>query len=128
MPKQRTTPKIQRRAAELRRNQTEAEAKLWAHLRAHQAIGVHFRRQHAIGNYIVDFCAPRRKLIVEVDGGQHLEQEEYDVERTRFLESLGYTVLRFWNNDIMKDIEGVVRVILDTLNSGDVSSIADHTD
>jgi very-short-patch-repair endonuclease len=76
----------------------------------------------------VDFCAPRRKLIVEVDGGQHLEQEEYDVERTRFLESLGYTVLRFWNNDIMKDIEGVVRVILDTLNSGDVSSIADHTD
>ena len=128
MSKQRATPKLQRRAAELRRNQTEAEARLWAYLRAHQVNGVHFRRQHAIGNFVVDFCAPRKKLIIEVDGGQHLEQEEYDTERTRFLESLGYTVLRFWNNDIMTDIEGVIRVILVTLDGGDISSTMDHTD
>jgi very-short-patch-repair endonuclease len=80
MTKNRTTPKIQHRAAELRRNQTEAEARFWTYLRAHQANGVHFRRQHAIGPYIVDFCAPRKKLIIEVDGGQHLEYEEYDTE------------------------------------------------
>jgi very-short-patch-repair endonuclease len=123
MSKQRATPKMQRRAAELRRNQTEAEARLWKYLRAHRANGVHFRRQHAVGNYIVDFCAPRKKLIIEVDGGQHLEQEEYDTERTQFLGSQGYKVLRFWNNEIMKDIEGVMRVILDVLEGGEISRI-----
>ena len=124
MSKQRTTPKIQHRAAELRRNQTEAETKLWAYLRAHQANGVHFRRQHAIGNFVVDCCAPRKKLIIEVDGGQHLEQEEYDAERTRFLELQGYKVLRFWNDEILKDIEGVMRVILDVLENGDRFNMA----
>ena len=124
MSKQRTTPKIQHRAAELRRNQTEAETKLWAYLRAHQANGVHFRRQHAIGNFVVDFCAPRKKLIIEVDGGQHLEQEEYDAERTRFRELQGYKVLRFWNDEILKDIEGVMRVILDVLENGDRFNMA----
>ena len=94
----RTTPKVFKKAKELRRNQTEAEAKLWSCLRNHQLNNVGFRRQHAIGNYIVDFCAPRRKLIIELDGGQHLEQEEYDAERTEFLESRGYKVLRFWNS------------------------------
>ena len=122
MPKQRATPKMQHRAAELRRNQTEAEARLWTYLRAHRADGVHFRRQHAIGNYIVDFCAPRKKLIIEVDGGQHIDQGEYDAERTQFLELQGYRVLRFWNNEIMKDIEGVMRVILDVLDGEDNSS------
>ncbi len=67
--------------------------------------GVHFRNQHAIGNYVVDFCAPRKKLIVELDGSQHLEQEEYDNERTEFFKSKGYQVLRFWNNDILNDIQ-----------------------
>jgi very-short-patch-repair endonuclease len=128
MPKQRATPKMQRRAAELRRNQTEAEAKLWTYLRAHRANGVHFRRQHAIGNFVVDFCAPRKKLIIEVDGGQHLEQEEYDIERTRFLESQGYKVLRFWNNEILKDIEGVMHVILDVLENGDRSNTSSVKD
>lgn len=77
---------------------------------------VHFRNQHAIGNYVVDFCAPRRKLIIELDGSQHLEQEEYDSERTVFLQSKGYRVLRFWNNDVMKDIDSVLKVIYDALN------------
>ena len=107
----RTTPRVFKQAKQLRRNQTEAEAKLWSHLRNHQLKDIGFRRQHAIGPYIVDFCAPRKKLIIELDGGQHLEQEEYDRERTSFLASKGYQVLRFWNNEVMKDIDGVLRVI-----------------
>ena len=83
----RTTPKTFANAKELRLNQTPAEIKLWARLRAHRMADAHFRNQHAIGNYIVDFCAPRRKLIVELDGSQHLEQQEYDAERTEFLKS-----------------------------------------
>ena len=117
MSEKRSTPKIMRRAAELRRNLTPAETKLWSHLRAHRLGGVGFRRQHAIGNYIADFCAPGKMLIVELDGSQHLEQEEYDVERTAFLESKGYRVLRFYDNDVMKDIEKVLEVILENLGS-----------
>ena len=117
MPAKHTTPKTMHRAGELRRNQTEAEAKLWAYLRAHRANGVHFRRQYAIGKYIVDFCAIRKKLIIEVDGSQHIDQEEYDKERTIFLESKGYRVLRFWNNEVLKNIEEVMAVILDKLES-----------
>ena len=107
----RTTPKVFERAKELHRNMTSAEVKLWAHLRAHRMKGVHFRNQHAIGDYIVDFCSPRKKLIIELDSSQHLEQEEYDSERTSFLESKGYRILRFWNNQIMNDIEAVLRAI-----------------
>ena len=70
-----------------------------------------FRRQHAIGNYIVDFVSIKKKLIIELDGSQHLEQEEYDKERTAYLESQGYKIIRFWNNDVMNDIQGVLRVI-----------------
>ena len=116
MKHRRTTPKIFARAKQLRRDMTPAEIKLHAHLRAHRMGGVHFRPQHAIGNYIVDFCAPRKKLIVELDGSQHIEQEEYDEERTAFLKSKGYRVLRFWNNDITKNIDSVLTVIWDTLN------------
>lgn len=70
-----------RRAGELRINPTPAEAKLWSHLRAHRLNGVGFRRQHAIGNYIADFCAPGKMLIVELDGSQHLEQEMKDIDK-----------------------------------------------
>ena len=111
----RTTPKIFERAKALRRDMTEAESRLWKHLRAHRMGDVHFRRQHAIGNYIVDFCAPRRKLIIELDGSQHLEQEEYDEERSEFLKSKGYKILRFWNNDVMNNVDSVLSVIWDTL-------------
>ena len=116
MNHRRTTPKIFAHAQELRHNPTPAEIKLWARLRAHRMADVHFRPQHAIGNYIVDFCAPRKKLIIEMDGSQHLEQEEYDAERTEFLKSKGYRVLRFWNNDVMNDIDSVLNVIWDSLN------------
>ena len=111
----RTTPKIFGRAKELHRNMSSAEAKLWRHLRAHRVGGVHFRNQHAIGNYIVDFCAPRKKLIIELDGSQHLEQAEYDAERTAFFESRGYRVLRFWNNDVMNNLDAVLKVIWSAL-------------
>ena len=107
----RTTPKVFGHAKELHRNMTPAEKKLWTHLRAHRMKEVHFRNQHAIGNYVVDFCAPRRKLIIELDGSQHLEQEEYDSERATFLESKGYRILRFWNNEVMNNIEDVLRAI-----------------
>ena len=108
----RTTPKIFGHAKQLHRNMSPAEAKLWAHLRAHRTADVHFRNQHAIGSYVVDFCAPRRKLIIELDGSQHLEQGEYDEERTKYLKSKGYKVLRFWNNQVMNDIDGVLRAIV----------------
>jgi very-short-patch-repair endonuclease len=107
----RTTPKVFKRAKELRRNQTEAEAKLWSYLRNHQLNDVGFRRQHAIENYIVDFCAPRHKLIIELDGSQHLDQEDYDAERTEFLEARGYKVLRFWNSEVLRNIDDVIREI-----------------
>jgi very-short-patch-repair endonuclease len=73
--------------------------------------GIHFRRQPAIDSFITDFCAPRKKLIVELDGSQHLEQQEYDEERTKFLEARGYQVLRFWNHDVMNSIDDVLNVI-----------------
>lgn len=111
----RTTPKIFARAKALSRNQTSAEEKLWTHLRTHRMGDIHFRRQHAIGNYIVDFATPRKKLIIELDGSQHLEQKEYDQERTAFLNSKGYKILRFWNNDVMNNLEGVLTVIWQTL-------------
>ncbi len=111
MPPRRSTPKMLHRAGELRKETTPAEKKLWAHLRLMRKEGIHFRRQYAIGIFIADFCAPRRKLIIELDGSQHLEQEEYDQERTTYLESQGYQVIRFWNNDVMNNIENVLLVI-----------------
>jgi very-short-patch-repair endonuclease len=111
----RTTPKVFAHAKELRRELTPLERKLWARLRAHRMKDVHFRAQHAIGNYVVDFCAARKKLIIELDVSQHLEQAEYDAERTRFLESKGYKVIRFWNNEVSNNMDGVLNVIWETL-------------
>ena len=111
MPAKRSNSKTMHRAGELRKELTPAEQKLWAYLRGKKLNGVSFRRQHAIGNYIVDFCAIKQKLIIELDGSQHLEQEEYDLERTAYLELQGYKVIRFWNNDVMNDINGVIHAI-----------------
>ncbi len=111
MPLPRTTPRGYDRARKLRKEPTPAEAKLWAALRNNQLDGVGFRRQHAIGQYIVDFCSPKKKLVIELDGGQHTELDEYDNQRTEFLESMGYRVMRFWNNEVMGDINSVLRAI-----------------
>ena len=94
---------------------TPAERKLWASLRGDKLNGVHFRRQHAFGNYILDFCAIKQKLVIELDGNQHFEQKEYDIERTNYLESHGYRVIRFWNNQVMNDLEGVLYTIMDSM-------------
>ena len=111
MPAKRSNSKTMRRAGELRKEPTPAEQKLWAYLRGNRLNGVNFRRQHAIGNFIVDFVSIKNKLVIELDGSQHLDQEEYDAERTAYLESQGYKVIRFWNNQIMNDINGAVRSI-----------------
>ena len=115
MPRsQRSNPKTKHQAIELRKESTPAESKLWSRIRNDQ-LGVTFRRQHAVGIYIPDFCSPKAKLIVELDGSQHLEQEEYDKERTKYLESQGYKGIRFWNNDVMNNVEGVILVIIHAL-------------
>jgi very-short-patch-repair endonuclease len=110
MPAKRTTPTGYEKARRLRKELTPVEQKLWAYIRDDQ-LGVNFRRQHAIGNYIVDFVCIKRKLIIELDGSQHLDQHEYDAKRTMYLQSQGYEVLRFWNNDVMKDINDVIKAI-----------------
>ena len=109
--KERSNPKTKHQAIQLRKKSTPTERKLWSRIRDDQ-LGVTFRRQHAVGNYIPDFCSPKAKLIIELDGSQHLEQEEYDEERTKYLESLGYKVIRFWNNDVMNNIDGVILAII----------------
>ena len=109
-------------AGELRRELTPAERKLWSVLRGNKLNGVNFRRQHAIGNYIVDFVSIKKKLIIELDGSQHLEQTEYDKARTTYLESQGYKVIRFWNNQIEKEMDGVIHVIEMALNDKQVTS------
>ena len=112
MPRaQRSNPKTKHKAIELRKESTPAERKLWSRLRNDQ-LGVTFRRQHAVGNYIPDFCSPKAKLIIELDGSQHLEQEKYDQERTKYLESHGYKVIRFWNNNVLNNIEEVILAII----------------
>ena len=90
---------------------------MWNLLRNHKFYGYEFRRQYPIGDYIVDFICRKKKIIIELDGGQHneLENIEKDKQRTEFLNSLGYKVLRFWNNDIDNNIEGVCEVIYKTV-------------
>ncbi|HNB53752.1 MAG TPA: endonuclease domain-containing protein [Anaerolineales bacterium] len=107
----RSNPKTKHHAIELRKPLTPAEQKLWTLIRNDQ-LGVNFRRQHAIGPYIADFCSPKVKLVIELDGSQHAEQQTYDAERTEFLKTQGYKVIRFWNKEVMKDIESVLQTIL----------------
>jgi very-short-patch-repair endonuclease len=102
-----------RRAKVLRKNQTDAERKLWSKLRDNQIDGVKFRRQQPIGNYIADFVSFEKRLIIEIDGGQHNEDKNTmkDEQRTAWLEKDGYRVIRFWNNDVLLNSEGVLMKI-----------------
>lgn len=99
----------------LRNQPTDAEHRLWQHLRSRQLEGCRFRRQHPFGDYILDFACLDRKVIIELDGGQHADSTTYDARRTDFLEGAGFLVLRFWNNEVFDNIEGVVEVIIATL-------------
>ncbi|MCI0812370.1 MAG: endonuclease domain-containing protein [Chloroflexi bacterium] len=104
-------------ARQLRRGATDAERVLWRYIRRKQLGGYRFRRQHPIGEFIVDFFCFEKGLVIELDGGHHSEHEDYDLNRTRCLESQGYQVLRFWNNQVMGEIEAVKQVILDKLTA-----------
>ncbi|PKL17186.1 MAG: DNA (cytosine-5-)-methyltransferase [Spirochaetae bacterium HGW-Spirochaetae-5] len=98
-------------AKQLRKDQTDVEIILWKHLRSKQIDGFKFRRQQPIGAYIVDFVCFEIKLIIELDGSQHIEEKEKDVARDNWLKSQGFTVLRFWNNDVIINKAGVLTVI-----------------
>ena len=100
-------------ARELRQKQTDAERALWVRLRSKQLEGVKFRRQQPIGPYIVDLVSFDRELVIEIDGGQHDEEgiRERDDERTTWLRDRGYQILRFWNNEVLMNMEGVVERI-----------------
>jgi very-short-patch-repair endonuclease len=103
-------------ARELRQRSTEAEKFLWSRLRARRLDGVKFKRQIPLAGYIVDFVSLERKLVIEVDGGQHSERTQSDGERTAALEKCGYHVVRFWNHDVLNNIEGVREAILQELH------------
>ena len=100
-------------AQKLRREPTEAEVRLWSRLRGRQ-LGVQFVRQFQIGDYIADLTCRRAKLIIELDGGQHADSTT-DQERTRIIELYGYTVIRFWNNEVLSNTDGVVLRIAEAL-------------
>jgi very-short-patch-repair endonuclease len=104
-------------ATELRQNTTDAERRLWGALRGRRLQGYKFRRQHPIGRFIVDFACTRHRLVIEADGGQH-DESKSDARRTAWLESQGWRVIRFWNNDILANTEGVVSTILEVLRNG----------
>ena len=108
-------PALHQRAKAMRKEMSEAEAKLWQHLRAGRLNGHKFRRQQPMGNYIVDFMCVTPKLIVEADGGQHTERAAYDHARTAYLNGLGFTVLRFWNHEILQQTNDVLAEILRVL-------------
>jgi very-short-patch-repair endonuclease len=104
-------------ARRLRRSQTDAERVLWFRLRDRRLAGLKFKRQVPIDRFVVDFVCKDESLIIELDGGQHDESRARDANRTEILEAMGYAVLRFWNNDVLKNTDGVLDEILRTINA-----------
>lgn len=98
-------------ARKLRRNSTYAETVLWNRLKAKQIEGIKFRRQQPIESIIVDFVSFEKRIVIEVDGGQHATDKANDLDRDRFLAKSGYRVLRFWNNEVLENVEEVLNVI-----------------
>jgi len=96
-----------KRQRALRKNMSDAEQAMWHFLRGRQISGLKFRRQHPFADYILDFVCPEIKLVIEVDGGQHELQAKYDENRTQQLQAAGFRVLRFWNNEVLKEKESV---------------------
>ena len=111
----RSRERVRVRARSLRSTPTDAEALLWHHLRDRRMANQKFRRQRPIGPYFADFASLEAKLIVELDGGQHTEAVAYDENRTRFIEAQGYRVLRFWNQEVLTQIDAVRERILQAL-------------
>lgn len=106
----RNDPAFKKRRQKLGRNQTNAEKVLWSKIRNRQFHGLRFLRHYSIGAYILDFCCPKAKIVVELDGGRHNENLaiEYDAARSEYLEALGISVFRFWNHDVLFDLHAVL--------------------
>ena len=102
---------LREQARVLRRNQTEAERNMWSKLRARRLLGLKFRRQQRLGPYIVDFCCQEIKLVIEIDGGQHNSNINPDTKRSNLLTQEGYSLLRFWNDEIFTNSDGVLERI-----------------
>jgi very-short-patch-repair endonuclease len=111
----RLKPTTRERSRALRRDPTDAERKLWSALRRKSLAGARFRRQHPIGDFFADFCCIEHKLVIEVDGGQHADTQTYDERRTSFLAAQGFRVLRFWNSDVLTNLDGVIEAISQNL-------------
>ena len=111
MPIGRTNP----HARPLRRNATDVEAKLWQHLRGRNLDGLKFRRQATVGHYVADFLCAEKRLIIELDGGQHTD--DADAGRTAALEALGYRIVRFWNNEVIENLDAVLLTVLEAARS-----------
>ena len=110
------TPRLQTSMAKsLRRQMTDAEKSLWRRIRNRQLQGLKFKRQFPINRYVVDFFCAEARLIVELDGGQHALQVQADEARTQMFSEMGYLVLRFWNNDVLSNIDGVLETIALTI-------------
>jgi len=110
-----------KKARKLRKNATRAESLVWSKLRAKQINGVKFRRQQPIGNYIVDFVSFEKKIIIELDGGQHARAKKKDSKRDKLLSENGFTVLRFWNNDVLKNPDGVIHMLIEEITPSPLS-------
>lgn len=108
---------MKEKARVLRRNQTDAESLLWYHLRDRHLSGHKFRRQHPIGVFIADFVCIESRIVIELDGGQHVLQGEEDNRRSAYLKSKGYRVVRFWDNEVLKDTQAVLEAILKMMES-----------
>ena len=108
-------PQITANGRQLRQNMTLAEQRLWRHLRGKRLAGYKFRRQQPLGTYILDFVCIEAKLAIEIDGGQHAEQTACDAQRPRYLQQRGFTVSRFWNNEVLQQTEAVLTAILHKL-------------
>ena len=118
MPHQTVSEFSRTNARNMRKSMTDAELKLWNELRAHRLMGLGFKRQVPIGKFIVDFACVKYRLIIELDGSQHANEGHivYDQQRTAFLREQGWLVIRFWNDDVIKDVDGVCQHILAVLS------------
>ncbi len=107
------------RARDLRKNMTDAEISLWQCLRDRQLAGYKFRRQHPIGPFIVDFVCLEKKIVIEIDGSQHINDKEADNKRSDYLNNHGFRVLRVWNNQVLQEKEAVLSMILTSLSENE---------
>ena len=115
----RNAPYLKSRRRELRHNQTEAEKLFWQKVRGRRFLGLKFFRQYSVGPYIVDFYCPKLKLAIELDGGQHaqVDRRKHDVAREMYLKMAGVEVLRFWDNEVLKNMDGVLYRLMEIVKS-----------